>query len=130
MNEPEVLLKLRRKYTKDEEVQWLIQEERNKYINQGILVGEQKSYIHELEDLLAQSKKQLADNIAGYIRQIKALQAKNDSLAGKNKNLNDRYNALLNNDENRKEVEQIKALNKKISELRQTIGTLVSKQKT
>ena len=128
MDEPEVLLKLHRKYSKDEEVQWLIQAERQKYIDQGVLIGQQKSYIHELEDARDELQRKLNSLDAESKKEIKALNAKLVSLQSKQDTLSKKYNDLLNSGSSAKIIADNRKLNKKISELKSTISTLVSKQ--
>tara|TARA_R110000868_G_scaffold22009_1_gene90811 strand:+ start:4558 stop:4911 length:354 start_codon:yes stop_codon:yes gene_type:complete len=89
MTDAEILLKLRRKYSKDEEVKLIVK-------GLEFTIGEQKSYIHELEDkvnCINPDTKQLLTTILDLKKQNKSLRngeelfKMNSKISEKNKHI-------------------------------------------
>ena len=109
MQESEILLNLHRKYSKDEEVSWLIQDYKKKLSEVSIELGKTKSELAELQDLILPMQ-----------YENKKLKELNTSLKSENKSL--RSGEVI-----KSLTQQLTLKSKKISEQQKTIGSLISK---
>ena len=120
MNDDEVLLKLRRKWTKDEEVALITAGLERQLSERDFEVGQLKSYIHELEDKLAETKFYQTQVIEPLQKKIEHLNAINWQLTAENNTLTGGdIIATLNG--------KIAKQNKELKEKQLTINSLISR---
>ena len=120
MTDDEVLLKLRRKWTKDEEVALITAGLERQLSERDFEVGQLKSYIHELEDKLAETKFYQTQVIEPLQKKIEHLNAINWQLTAENNTLTGGdIIATLNG--------KIAKQNKELKEKQLTINSLISR---
>ena len=116
MDELEILLHLKRKYSKDEEVKFLVLATQQQLTEAHIKIGEQKSQIDELEYLLVEIK-------ALYNQQVSEM----NSCKANNAILKIDNKKLRNGEETKQTREAMQKKDETIKKLNNTIGTLISK---
>ena len=120
MNDDEVLLKLRRKWTKDEEVALITAGLERQLSERDFEIGQLKSYICELEDKLAETKFYQTQVIEPLQKKIEHLNAINWQLTAENNTLTGGdIIATLNG--------KIAKQNKELKEKQLTINSLISR---